>query len=126
VRYLADATFLVDYLRNEPGALVAFARLMADGDDLFVNEIVVAEIWSGVRPADEGRAKHVLESMEFIQPPPSAAERAGRWRAAARSRGWTLSVTDALIASAAEAVGATVLTRNERDFSLTPVPMAGY
>lgn len=126
MRYLSDATFLIDYLRDEPGALSMFARLVADGDELFVNEVVVAEIWSGMRPSDEKRARQMLNSMEFIQPPPVAAERAGRWRAAARSRGWTLSLTDALIAAAAEAADAAVLTRNQRDFALTPVPVATY
>lgn len=35
-------------------------------------------------------------------------------------------IADALIASSAEAVGAAVLTRNVRDFALTPVRVLTY
>jgi predicted nucleic acid-binding protein len=37
-----------------------------------------------------------------------------------------LSLPDALIAAAAHAVEATILTRNVRDFSLTPVHVEAY
>lgn len=68
----------------------------------------------------------LLSPIELIQPPVEAALSAGRWRAQARLHGRTLSLADALIAAAADAVGATVLTRNARDFSLTPVPQESY
>ena len=37
-----------------------------------------------------------------------------------------LSLADSLIAAAAEAAGATILTRDLRDFSLTSVAVVGY
>jgi len=37
-----------------------------------------------------------------------------------------LSLADSLIAAAAEAAGATILTRNLSDFSLTQVAVEGY
>jgi predicted nucleic acid-binding protein len=51
---------------------------------------------------------------------------AGRWRAEARRRGRTLSLPDALIAAAAVAMDATVITRNVRDFALTPAVVESY
>ena len=51
---------------------------------------------------------------------------AGEWRADALATGKSLSASDALVASAANAVGATVLTRNVRHFSLTPVRIETY
>ena len=47
--------------------------------------------------------------------------RAGQWRVDARGHGRALSLADALVAAAAEATDAVILTRNVRDFSLTPV-----
>ena len=126
MRYVLDTTFVIDYLRDSPHAVAALDRMMADGDELFLNEIVACEAWSGVRPADVGRMRTLLNLPEFVQPGPEAAESAGRWRQDARSRGWTLSLTDALIAAAAEACEAAILTRNARDFSLTPVAVAEY
>jgi predicted nucleic acid-binding protein len=55
-----------------------------------------------------------------VQPGPEQAMAAGRWRAELRAGGRTLSLADALIASAAGSLGATILTRNLRDFCLTP------
>jgi predicted nucleic acid-binding protein len=67
-----------------------------------------------------------LEPVEFIQPGPDAAMRAGVFRAEARRRGYHLSLADALIAAAAEAADAVVLTRNVRHFALTPVQVETY
>jgi predicted nucleic acid-binding protein len=126
MRYVLDATFVIDYLRDDPDAVAALDRMMADADELFLTEIVAAEAWAGVRPKDVGRLRTLLNLPEYVQPGPDAAENAGRWRRDARSRGWMLSLTDALIAAAADACDATILTRNERDFALTPVPVESY
>jgi predicted nucleic acid-binding protein len=126
MRYLLDTTFVIDHLRDDPGAAAALKRMLSDGDELLINEVVACEAWSGVRVAEGTRLRNLLALPEFVQPGPDAAERAGVWRAEARSRGWALSVTDALIAAAAEASDATILTRNSRDFALTPVPVALY
>ncbi len=126
MRYMLDTTFVIDYLRDDPDAVAALDRLMADGDELFLNEIVSCESWSGVRAGELGRLQTLLNLPEYVQPGPDAAERAGRWRLDARARGWTLSLTDALIAAAAESCDATILSRNGRDFALTPVPVESY
>ncbi len=67
-----------------------------------------------------------LEPIEFVQPGPDAAMVAGRWRADARRTGRHIGLADALIASAADAADATVLTRNIRDFTLTPFRIETY
>ena len=68
----------------------------------------------------------ILEPVEFIQPGPESALMAGDWRRQAHERGRQLSLPDALVASAAAAVDAAVLTRNVRDFALTPVRVETY
>ena len=125
-RYLLDTTFIIDYLRDDPAATATFDRMMADGDEPFLNEIVVCEAWAGVRPGEVGPMRTMLNVPEFVQPGPDAAERAGQWRRDARARGWMLSLSDALIAAAAESCAAAILTRNARDFALTPVRVAEY
>jgi predicted nucleic acid-binding protein len=121
-----DTTFVVDHLRDDPGAMAAMERMLADGDEMFINEIVAGEAWSGARSAELRSIRSLLNLPVFVQPGPDAVEQAGRWRQEARSRGWSLGLTDALIAAAADACDATILTRNARDFALTPVPVAEY
>lgn len=121
-----DTTFVIDHLRGDSGARVRMARLAELGDELFVNEVVVAEAWAGAHTDDDNGLDVLLRHIEFAQPGPSAARAAGRWRAKARSQGRTLSMTDALIAAAAESLDAILLTRNLRDFALTPVRVEAY
>jgi predicted nucleic acid-binding protein len=126
MRYLWDTTFVIDHLRNDAGAMTAMERMLVDGDVMFINEIVAGEAWAGARAAEARYVRNLLNLPVLVQPGPGAAERAGAWRKDARARGWTLSLTDALIAAAADACDATILTRNGRDFALTPVPVESY
>lgn len=126
MRLLLDSAFLIDYLRGQPVATARYAALFEDGDEPYVNEVVVCEVRAGLRRHHVHLLETMLEPVEFIQPGPEHALLAGEWRADVRARGLTLSLADALIAAAAHAVGAAVLTRNERDFALTPVRVQGY
>jgi predicted nucleic acid-binding protein len=124
--YMLDSTFVVDYLRGELAAVERFERLFEDGDEPLINEIVVCEVATGAPNHPDPDLMAFLEPIEFIQPGPQAALTAGQWRADARAHGRQLSLADALIAAAADAAGAMVLTRNTRDFALTPVRVDSY
>ncbi|MEA2547414.1 MAG: hypothetical protein QOE42_12 [Chloroflexota bacterium] len=126
MRLVLDSTFLIDHLRGEREAVKTLARIFEDGDDPIVTEIIVCEVRAGLLPDAERHLVALLEPMEFVQPDAATAMRAGRWRAELRRRGGTLSLADSLIAAAADSMGATVLTRNVRDFALTPVPVETY
>lgn len=125
-RVLLDTSFLIDYWRGLPEAEASMARLIEDGVELVVNEVVVCELVTGLRPTDRDAARRLLEPIELIQPGPASAFESGRWRAEAHVNGATLSLADALIASAALAAGASVMTRNARDFELTPAVVTTY
>ncbi|HET7703175.1 MAG TPA: PIN domain-containing protein [Candidatus Limnocylindrales bacterium] len=126
MRLVVDSTFLIDHLRGLPAATDRLAQIFEMGDDPIVTEVIVCEVRAGLRPENERDLAALLEPMEFVQPDPATATRAGRWRAEARARGWTLSLADALIAAAAASMDASVLTRNVRDLALTPVPVETY
>jgi predicted nucleic acid-binding protein len=126
MRLVLDSTFIVDHLRGDPAALRRLRDLFEDGDDPIVTEIVVCEVRSGLLPHEEKHFAALLEPMEFVQPGVAAALTAGRWRSELHKRGRTLSIGDALIGACADALGATVLTRNAKDFALMPVPVQVY
>ncbi|MEW5992015.1 MAG: PIN domain-containing protein [Chloroflexota bacterium] len=123
---MLDATFLIDHLRDDPGAVTRFAAIFEEGDEPLVNMIGVCEVATGLRPAEAKRFAALLAAVEFIQAGPAAAQDAGRWRLEARRAGNALSIGDAIIAAEAHHSGAAVLTRNVRDFSLTPVRVVTY
>ena len=126
MRILADSAFVIDYLRGEQEAEARWEAVFEDGDEPVVNEVVVCEVSAGLKPWELPDLDAFLEPVEFIQSGPDAALLAGRWRATARARGWTLGLADALIAAAAYIDNAAVLTRNTRDFALTPVRLITY
>lgn len=126
MRILADSAFVMDCLRGLPEAEARWESVFADGDEPVINEIVVCEVAVGLRARDVPRFEAFLEPIELIQPAPEAALLAGRWRAEARAAGKTLGLADALIAAAAVTDHAAVLTRNTRDFALTPVRLLTY
>ena len=48
MRYLIDTTFAVDYLRGREAAERRFERLLDDGDEPYVNEVVLCELAVGL------------------------------------------------------------------------------
>lgn len=126
MRLLFDSTFVIDLLDGLPEAVARHRAIFETGDEPFVNEVVVCEVRAGLRPKDVPNLVGILEPVEFIQPGPGSALTAGEWRRQAHERGRRLSLPDALVASAASAVDAAVLTRNVKDFALTPVRVETY
>lgn len=121
-----DSSFVIDHLAGDPGAMERWRAVFSRGETPFVTEIIVCEVGAGLRDEDEEKLTSFLQPIELVQPGPESALQAGRWRHAAHRRGRSLSLADALIASAAEALDAAVLTRNVRDFALTPARVETY
>ena len=126
MRFVLDTTFVIDHLRDDPSAVARFAQLFELGEEGYVTDVIAAEAWTGA-PSDDDRAlQAMLQAVEYVTVSPDGARVAGRLRARARARGKHVSLPDALIAAMAIALDATVLTRNVRDFSLTPVRVETY
>lgn len=121
-----DSTFVIDHLRGDPNAIQRLREIFEHGDNPIVTEIVASEVRAGLLPDAESHLAALLEPMEFVQPGLEIAMAAGRWRADLYRRGRTLSLGDSLIGAVAEALGATVLTRNAKDFALMPVAVEVY
>ena len=126
MRLLLDSTFVIDLLDGVPAAIERQRAMFETGDEPFVNEVVICEVRAGLQSRHQPDLVGILEPVEFIQPGPDAAMQAGVWRQEAHQRGYRLSLPDALIASAAAAINAAVLTRNVKDFALTPVRVETY
>ena len=69
----------------------------------------------------------LLDALEYVALAPSHSQWAGNQRRRLRSSGRRApSTTDALIAALAHSLGATVVTRNAKDFEAFDVPVLGY
>jgi predicted nucleic acid-binding protein len=75
---MLDSPFVIDYLRGQPPAIARLARMFADGDQPTINEVVVCEVRAGLNDVDVPDFDALLEPIEFVQPGPDAAMRAGQ------------------------------------------------
>jgi predicted nucleic acid-binding protein len=122
-RYLLDSDAVIDYLRGIADSLVVIRGLGDAGDLLCVCDVVLAEVYSGLRPEDRSSAGVLLDTLHYLPTSPEAARQAGEWRYHYARRGVVLPATDILIAATAHAHQASVLTGNTDDYPMPEVSL---
>lgn len=116
-RLLLDSTVLIESLRGRPMGerLVGLRRL---GVEPWVCAISVEEIWRGLLPGEEPKARRLVNALRLAPLGADEGVRAGAWRRDFARRGVTLHQADCLIAAAAAGVGAGLATANVSDFPM--------
>jgi tRNA(fMet)-specific endonuclease VapC len=120
VRYLLDTNICIFLMREQPASVAdRFARLRTG--DVGMSAVTLAELRYGVMasPSDRRRRERALEALLRAIPAvpfdASAAAAYGVLRAQRPER--QRNTLDRLIAAHALALGATLVTNNERDFA---------
>ena len=121
VRYLLDTDAIIDYLTGIQTSVSLIRNFHQRGDLLCVCDVVIAEVYAGLRPQDRGKVQRLLNAFCFLPTGPEAAQQAGEWRYVYARQGITISTTDVLIAATAHAHGATVVTGNIEDYPMSEV-----
>jgi hypothetical protein len=139
-RYLLDTNIISDAVKPAPSPKLAqWMRAQSDAD-LHIAALSIAEIWRGILLLPNGRKRTALETW-FVGPdgPPHlfagrilafdepAALAWARIMVDGKAQGFTLNVSDMIIAATAEANHCIVVTANESDFRTVPFfnPNAG-
>jgi predicted nucleic acid-binding protein len=127
VSYVLDSTVVIDYcIGYKPGEEM-IERLFGQPGDLYVCDVVTCEALSKGRTEDLRLARSILDALEFVALSSAGASWAGdRRREAIEAGRRKPSTTDALIAAVAHSLGATVVTRNAKDFEGFGIPVLGY
>ncbi len=125
MRYLLDTTLLLDHVRGKPSAVELVRSLFSEANDLYVCDAVVTESLSKGPDEEIAMIDALLLPLEYVATTPDAARWAGASR---RTLGHTSPrrLGDAIIAGVAWSLGATVVTRNPRDFEIQGVPVLAY
>jgi len=118
--HVLDSDAVIDVLKGIPASRALIESLVANGQTLATSDVVVGEVYSGLRPEDRATGEQLMNSLTFLPTSRDAARQAGAWRYAFARRGAPIAMTDALIAATALAHGAVVVTGNVRDY-----PMSG-
>jgi predicted nucleic acid-binding protein len=72
VRILADSAFVIDYLKGDRAAAAQWREVFDEGDQPVVNEVVVCEVRTGLKPWELRDFEAFLEPVEFVQPAPES------------------------------------------------------
>jgi len=127
VSYVLDTTVLIDHAEGYAPAVALIDRLFAENSELYVCDVVTCEALSSGDDYAIGVKRTLLDALEYVALAPDGARWAGEQRRTRRVAGRrAASTTDALIASLANSLGATVVTRNAKDFEAFDVPVLGY
>ena len=119
MRVLLDTTVLIDYLRGRP-AVERVDALLGRGDMLCTSPVNVEEIIRGLRAPEAETVEQLFDGLHVVPIGRMEGHQAGEWRREFAAQGATLSQADCLIAAAARAAGARLVTGNPRHF-----PMSG-
>lgn len=114
---LLDTTVLIDALRDRPVA--GRLRELRDSDRVpWICAVNVDEVLRGTNTKEEALVIRFLSGLHLAPLGRAEGERAGRWRRDFARRGVTLSQGDCLIAAAAVAVDARLVTGNPKHFPM--------
>jgi predicted nucleic acid-binding protein len=127
VGYVLDSTVIIDYANGyQPGEQIV-ERLFGETSELYVCDVVTCETLSKGVPEEMRFARSLLQALEYVALAPEGARwAADRRRAEIEAGRRKPSTTDALIAALAHSLGATVVTRNAKDFAAFDIPVLGY
>ena len=125
--YVLDTTVVIDHVDGYIPAIGLLDRLFAETADLYTCDIVSCEALSKGSDEIVAAKRTLLDALEYVALAPDGARWAGEQRRMQRHAGRrSPSTTDALIAALAHSLGATVVTRNAKDFEAFGVPVLGY
>jgi predicted nucleic acid-binding protein len=124
-RYLLDTTVLVDHALGQYGAEELLLRLFGETGDIFTCDAVVAEALTGGTDEERRVIEHLVDALEYVSTSPAAAREAAAFRRDRRRVG-RRHLGDAIVAGVAISLGATIVTRNARDFAGLVVPVLSY
>jgi tRNA(fMet)-specific endonuclease VapC len=119
MRYLLDTHIVSDLIRNPQGRITERIREVGE-DSVCTSIIVAAELRYGAKKRGSARLtaqlKAVLGALEVLPFEAPADREYGRLRARLEKEGRPIGGNDLLIAAQAVALGATLVSDNEREF----------
>lgn len=124
--YVLDSTLLIDHTHGDPDALAMMERLFGETGDLYTCDAITCEVMSGGTAEGREEMRVLLDALEFVALDPEGARWAGERRAERRPGTSRRHLGDALVAAVAWRLGATIVTRNARDFEAYGVPVLAY
>lgn len=123
MKLLLDTSILIDVLRLRNQRSAWLAGLVRDGHALSTTTLNIAEVYAGMRPAEETKTEALLSGLEVYELSGSSARLAGKLKNVWGRKGHTLNLADTIVAAIAIERGCALLTDNRKDFPMPEVQL---
>jgi predicted nucleic acid-binding protein len=117
---LIDTSVLIDHLRGDARAVGRLRQVVGEGDELWSVTVVRTEILAGAKAGDGPVIQNLLRRLRWLDVGVGLADAAGRLAATYLRSHPGVDTVDYLIAAAAQALDARLLTLNVRHFPMFP------
>jgi predicted nucleic acid-binding protein len=122
--HLLDTDILIGVLRGKTEA-IDFLRDLLKQEVPAISSLAIYEIWAGARPSEESAISSFLSAFRIVFVSDKIARQGAKYYREFRSKGITLSSTDALIAATAHQERLILVTENKRHFPMTDIQQLG-
>ena len=120
--YLLDTTEIIDYGRGHPPTVALLNELYEKENSLGCCDVVIVEVYAGVREKDRSNIKELIEALRFYPADREVAKMAGQFINDFNRQGIRLTVADAIIAAVAVSYHLVLITKNQKHY---PMPEIG-
>jgi len=123
---LLDTAILVDHLRGDPRAHALLAGLVDADEAIWAATPTRTELIAGIRAAERRALDQLFAALDWLDITPEIADDAGELARRHRRSHQGIDTVDYLVAAAARAIGARLLTLNVRHFPMIVGLEAAY
>jgi predicted nucleic acid-binding protein len=123
MKLLLDTSILIDVLRHRKQRREWLAELVRGGHTLSTTTLNIAEIYAGMRPAEESRTEALLGGLDLYELNGASARLAGRLKNTWARKGRTVTLSDTIVAAIAIERGCTLVTDSRKDFPMPEVQL---
>lgn len=121
--YLLDTTEIIDYGRGHPPTITLLNNLYERGNSLGCCDVVIAEVYAGVKQKDRGNIEDLVEALRFYPVDKGIARMAGQYINDFSQQGVRLTVADALIAAVAISYQLVLITKNQKHYPMPEIKL---
>lgn len=121
--YLLDTTEIIDYGRGHPPTVTLLNNLYEQGNSLGCCDVVIAEVYAGVKQKDRGNIEDLVEALRFYPADKGIARTAGQYINDFSQQGIRLTVADALIAAVAISYRLVLITKNQKHYPMPEIKL---
>jgi len=121
--YLLDTTEIIDYGRGHSPTVTLFNKLYQQENSLGCCDVVIAEVYAGVKQKDRGNIEDLVEALRFYPADKGIARIAGQYINDFSQQGIQLTVADALIAAVAISYQLVLITKNQKHYPMPEIKL---